>query len=172
MARYVYDIAASATIADVASEAEQARPGVLPGELAGVFARGVVRPFARDQKGDVATASGAALVRANVAQVLGTRCDSPSGAQGELPFNTSFGSLLYMMRHVRNSDAFAPMVQHYVVDALARWEPRVRVRSVTSKRTSVGGMVDNAVVVDVSFDVLDDARSRVLAQGESVQVQV
>jgi hypothetical protein len=132
---------------------------------------GLVRPFVRDQKGDFATAEGVALVRACVGQVLGT-VGSSQTTQGELPWRPEFGSLLTLLRHRANDPVTAQLARVYVADALARWEPRVRVKSVIitrerSPHAGVGG--EDVLVVSVRYDfvvtgevVVEDITQRVV----------
>jgi uncharacterized protein len=91
--------------------------------------RGVIRPFTRDGVNDVATASGAALLRAEIGQVLATVCSS-GVTQGELPWRPDFGSLLYLIRHRKADFVTKEMARAYVVDALAKWLPQIRITDV------------------------------------------
>lgn len=93
---------------------------------------GLLQPFQRDKKGDFANDGGLNLVRACVAQVLSVQADSGDGiVQGEMPWRPEFGSKLYLLKHKRGRvlHAFADV---YVKEALARWEPRVVVTSVSA----------------------------------------
>lgn len=91
--------------------------------------RGLVLPFQRDQKSDFANASGVEVLKSSVRQILGTRC-SDGRIPGEIPWLQSFGSLLYKLRHQTVRPVVKYQARAYVVDALARWEPRIRVRRV------------------------------------------
>lgn len=91
--------------------------------------RGILRPFVRDQKNDLANTDGEALLIACVGQVLGTRADTPTSA-GELPFRTEFGSRLHMLRHRNVGETTDLLAVFYCEEALAAWEPRVQVTTV------------------------------------------
>lgn len=93
--------------------------------------RGLLRPFRRDEKNDLANGGGLALLTARVGQVLGTKADSTAGP-GELAWRSDFGSRLHLLRHKNGSDALASLARAMVVEALRRWEPGVVVTSVTS----------------------------------------
>lgn len=98
---------------------------------------GILAPLRRDRKKDFATAGGEALVRAAVQQILGTACASDF-TQGELPWRTELGSLLFLLRHQKNDVALQELAKVYVHDALRRWEPRVVVTSLRAERNDAG----------------------------------
>lgn len=112
---------------------------------------GILRPFRRDQKSDFAAAGGEALIRSAVGQVLGTMCSSDF-TQGELPFRSEFGSLLYLLRHQRNDNVLQELARVYVVDALKRWEPRVVVTGVQVTREQQDG--ENVLAIRIRYDVI------------------
>lgn len=113
---------------------------------------GAIRPFRRDGKSDWAAAGGEALVRSSVGQVLGTMAASEF-TQGELPFRTEFGSLLHLLKHQKNDAVLQELARVHVVDALKRWEPRVRVTSVQVTRERQNG--ENVLSIRVRYDVID-----------------
>lgn len=116
---------------------------------------GLIRPFRRDEKSDFANASGADLVKSAVGLILGTRATSAQIA-GELPWRPEFGSLLPTLRHSNNDDELQQIAQAFVVDALSRWEPRVRVTGFgTFRRSSVAGGVEDTLEVKVEYDIID-----------------
>lgn len=88
--------------------------------------RGVVRPFQRAAN-DVSNASDVKLIRSAVSQILGTQCSDASGRLlGELPWRHRFGSQLYRLKH-KKGIVLQELARVYVIDALARWEPRVQI---------------------------------------------
>ena len=113
---------------------------------------GAIRPFRRDGKSDFAAAGGEAAVRSAVGQVLGTMAASDF-TQGELPFRTEFGSLLHLLKHQKNDAVLQELARVHVVDALKRWEPRVRVTSVQVTRERQNG--ENVLSIRVRYDVID-----------------
>lgn len=116
---------------------------------------GLLRPFVRDEKKDFANASGAALVKSAVGQILGTRCTSPTNI-GELPWRPEFGSLLPTLRHANNDDRIRQIAQTFVVDALRRWEPRIRVTgfSINQRSSQPLGPVDT-LEIRVEYSIID-----------------
>lgn len=116
-----------------------------------LLGRGLLRPFRRDKRSDFAAGEGEALVRSAVGQVLGTQGASDF-TQGELPW-TDFGSLLYLLRNQRNDATLQELARVYVVDALRRFEPRVRVTSVQVTRERQQG--ENVLSVRVRYDLID-----------------
>ncbi|MBI3184814.1 MAG: GPW/gp25 family protein [Myxococcales bacterium] len=117
-----------------------------------LLGNGLLRPFRRDAKSDWAAAGGEALVRSSVGQVLGTMAASDF-TQGEVPWNTSFGSLLHLLKHQKNDAVLQELARVHVVDALKRWEPRVRVTSVQVSRERQNG--ENVLSIRVRYDLID-----------------
>ena len=119
--------------------------------------RGVIRPLRRDRKNDFANATGAALVAAAVGQILGTRASDEAGSsKGEIPWRTGFGSLLHLIRHRSNTPLLQELAKFYVIDALKRWEPRVRVTAVDVLDAGDVRPTDRRkLVLRVRFDVTD-----------------
>ncbi len=118
---------------------------------------GLIRPFVRDQKGDFAAAGAETLVRACVGQVLGTRGRNAKH-EGELPWRTDFGSLLFTLRQAPNDAVTAALAQNYIQEGLARWEPRVQLTSVSfstekSAPDVKGG--DDVLVTHLVYDLVD-----------------
>ena len=115
---------------------------------------GLLRPFRRDEKNDFANAGGVALVRSCVGQVLGTMASSPEDPTigGEVAWNPEFGSLIYLLRHMKNDDTLRELGRYYVIDALRRWEPRVIVKDciVSREGTSAEGL--NRLVIRIVYD--------------------
>ena len=110
--------------------------------------RGVVLPFRRDQKQDFANSASSEVIKSNVRQILGTRC-SDGVIPGEIPWLQSFGSLLYKLRHQNIRPVVRFHARALVVDALARWEPRVRVKRVTVEEGS------RSIIIRTTFVVID-----------------
>jgi len=75
---------------------------------------GLLTPFRRDRKQDLAHGGGDDLVDAHVQQVLGTE-------PGELLWRTAFGTPLERLRHQRNDLVLAELGRVHVRDALRRW---------------------------------------------------
>ena len=102
-----------------------------------ILGKGLVAPFRRDRKSDFAAAGDEAVIRSAVQQVLGTTGASDF-TQGELPWRTEFGSVLFLLRHQPNNVALQELAKVYVGDALRRWEPRVVVTSLKVHRLEDG----------------------------------
>lgn len=117
--------------------------------------------------GDFVVATGEKLVRAAVGLVLGTLCQS-NETQGELPWRTEFGSLLPLLRLQNNDAHLQALAQHYVVDALRRWVPAVRVT-----RALVDSMGEpEALFIDVTYNIVDPPSARIVATGIQTAVQL
>lgn len=115
---------------------------------------GLAGSFQRDGKGDFSALGGADLVRSCLAELLGIQAASEY-TQGELPWRTELGSLLYLLRHHGNDTVVQALARQHVADAIRRWEPRVRLKTVTftvadSKTTEdVGNVLVMKLVVDI-----------------------
>lgn len=115
---------------------------------------GIVRPFRRDEKNDFATAGGVELIKSCVGQILGTYGASPK-VQGELEWNPDFGSILYMMRHQNNTTVLAELGKVYVVGALRRFEPRIKIKGVgVSKGIHPVTKLETLLILRILYDVL------------------
>lgn len=110
---------------------------------------GLSRPFRRDLRSDFQSAGGVALVQANVGQILGTRA-SGQGVQGEVRWNTSIGSRLYLLQHSNNNPALEELARTYVIEALAQ-EPRVRVSAVRAIPEFFG---TSTLALTIRYDVV------------------
>ena len=135
---------------------------------------GLLRPFRRDEKNDFANGSGEELVRSAVGQVLGTRCTSATQV-GELPWRPEFGSLLPTLRHANNSDEIQQIAQAFVVDALRRWEPRVRVTGFgITRRASTPTGPEDTLEIKVEYDIIDRnvPGNNVILSGQQTTVEL
>jgi phage baseplate assembly protein W len=94
-----------------------------------------------------------------VGQILGTLGASES-TQGELPWRTEMGSLLRLLIHQRNDTVLQELARVYVVDALKRWEPRVRVTSVAVTRERDRG--ENVLAIRLRYNIVASPGGTVL----------
>lgn len=94
---------------------------------------GVLAPFRRDKKRDFASGSGDALLASKVRQALLTEGATPRSS-GELPWRTSFGAGLALLRHQRNDAVLKELARVYVRDALRRWVPEATILAVEVKQ--------------------------------------
>jgi len=95
--------------------------------------RGLLVPFRRDRKRDFASGTGADLLGTKVLQALMTAGATPRSS-GELPWRTSFGAGLDLLRHQRNDVALAEFARVQVRDALKRWVPEAELVEVRVTR--------------------------------------
>jgi phage baseplate assembly protein W len=128
--------------------------------------RGLLRPFQRDQKNDLAASAGIALVKACLEQLLGTKCDSPTSA-GELLWRTDFGSRLHQLRHQNNDEGLTELAIVMVQEAL-RWEPRVRATALRVDRESGN---ERKLLVYIRFSLVDRT-GRVVQDGLEASVPI
>lgn len=86
----------------------------------------VLIPFRRDRKRDFASGEGDELLASKVEQVLATE-GATNRSSGELPWRTSFGTPLQLLRHQRNDAVLAELARVYVRDALRKWVPEAQI---------------------------------------------
>ncbi len=85
---------------------------------------GLLSPFRRDRKRDFAAGHGAELLASKVRQVLATE-GATLRSSGEMPWRTSFGSAIHLLRHQNNDAVLAELGRMHIRDALKRWLPDV-----------------------------------------------
>lgn len=88
--------------------------------------RGLLAPFRRDGKRDFASGTGLDLLASKVEQVLGTE-GATAKTRGELPWRTSFGAGVHLLRHERNDVVLGELARVRIRDALRRWVPSAEV---------------------------------------------
>ena len=133
--------------------------------------RGIVTPLRRDRKTDFASAVDADLVRSRVAQILGTQCSDAGGTlQGELPWRHAFGSMLYRLKH-KKGIVLQELARVYVIDALRRWEPAVRVSNASVVEFD---RADRVLTIRLRYDVINvnSPNNAVLLQGIDQSIDV
>jgi phage baseplate assembly protein W len=111
---------------------------------------GILRPFRRTANGDFAAGGGVDAIATAIGQILGTIA-ATDVTQGEVPWNTTLGSGLVLLRHQRNDAALQETARVYVVDALQRWLPTVRVTGVQIARETQDGEDVLAITVQYSL---------------------
>lgn len=84
--------------------------------------RGLIAPFRRDRKRDLASSTGLELLVSKVVQVLATEGATPRSS-GELPWRTAFGAGLHLLRHERNDLVLREIARVRVRDGLRKWVP-------------------------------------------------
>lgn len=92
--------------------------------------RNLLVPFRRDKKRDFASGTAEELLSSKVRQALLTEGATPRSS-GELPWRTSFGAGLALLRHQRNDAALKELARVYVRDALKRWVPGAKLVSLS-----------------------------------------
>jgi hypothetical protein len=117
---------------------------------------GITRPFRRDNKSDFAADGGKAQVVSRVGQILGMRGANPDNPaiQGELEWDPARGSLINLLRHQKNDFLVQELGRVYVSDALARWEPCVRLKSVRCTRVKDDTGQPRILLVRIFYDIL------------------
>lgn len=115
--------------------------------------RGLIRPFRRDPKADFVNAEGEAVVRACLGQILGMQ-GSSDFVQGELEWAPERGALLYLLRHQNNDIVLRELGRVYVLQAIARFEPRVQVKSTDVFRMRSPDGNESTLVIKLVYDII------------------
>jgi phage baseplate assembly protein W len=138
--------------------------------VADILGRGLLRPFQRDLKSDLANGGGAALVAACVEQVLGTERSHGTDA-GEVPWDDELGSRLHHLRHKGANATTQELARVFVAEAFAQ-EPRAKLRRVEVTEEERDGAA--VLLVRVGFDVVarNEAGNEVLVPGLEAVVPI
>ncbi len=123
-------------------------PLVTPFSTLNQFGHGVTHPFRRNRTGDFQNEFGQKLIVAAVSQILGTFA-ATEVSQGELPWRPNFGSALYLLKHQPNNETLQNLARIHVVEAIQRWEPRVKITDVRVERE------DTKSIINVRFNFID-----------------
>lgn len=115
---------------------------------------GLLRPWRRDQQRDFDHDGGARLVAACVGQVIGTAA-AGGRSYGELPWRPEFGSRLHLLRFRGNTPVMREMARSWISAALARWEPRAKLRDVEVIEGYGGEVAERTLALRIRFDVRD-----------------
>ena len=94
------------------------------------------------------------LLASKVMQVLATE-GATQRSSGELPWRTSFGTPLQLLRHQRNDVALAELARVYVRDALRRWAAEAKGVAVKVARD------DSTLALRIRFSAADGSSSTV-----------
>lgn len=87
---------------------------------------GILLPFRLGPDGSPVMGSGTALRETHVTITLGTTATGPK-FEGQLPYDTEFGSRLEELRQRKVDDVFRPLAAVYALDALAYAMPQEKV---------------------------------------------
>jgi len=86
-------------------------------------------PFRAHGKGWAQTRTATTIIQQAIHRVTNTRCSTPRSV-GETPWDPTRGTKTHLLKHRRGrSIATAELAQHYILDALDRDLPGVRIRS-------------------------------------------
>lgn len=108
--------------------------------------RGLDFPFRFDPRtGAVTLSEEEAHIRASIRQILGTRI-------GERLMRPEFGSRIHELVFEPNDQVLKSLVRHYVIEALERWEKRIRMLKVEVEVPSLP-TDQNLVLVRICFNL-------------------
>lgn len=119
---------------------------------------GLLIPFQRDKKRDFAAGTGDALLASKVRQALLTE-GATARSLGELPWRTSFGSAVALLRHRGNDEVLKELARVYVRDALKRWIPSAKLVTLSVEQSDASVTIrirvrenERAAMVDLNFE--------------------
>lgn len=93
-------------------------------EITNPLGCGITCPLRFTSAQDFATSEGRDLVKSDLMQLLGT-------VEGEVPWRPALGTRLSRLRHRSNTQALGALARVEVDRAVSRFEPRIRVKSVS-----------------------------------------
>lgn len=105
--------------------------------------KGLAFPLEINARGEFAMASGAEDIRQAIHIILGT-------IPGERMMRPEFGCRVHeLIFHPRDASTEA-LIQHYVKQALGRWEPRIEV---TEVEVSYENIFDSTINVEIHYEI-------------------
>lgn len=132
---------------------------------------GLLTPFRRDLKKDFAHSAGRVdLLESRILNVLQTEAQSDV-TNGELPWNPGFGSLLHITRHRQNNTALQQLIQAYVIEALRRHLPEIRIDSVGFRREKTITAGDS-LRASIAWTLVDPVSGNVLQSNLTTQLVI
>ncbi len=129
-----------------------------------VTKRGIVGPLLRDQKNDFVARSGFELMRANIAQALGSGRATEEGP-GDVAWDGTLGSKVASLTHRNGNPARDEVLRVYVVDAVRAAVPAARITRVQLVRRG------RASFINVRF-VPTDGNGRDIGEESGLEVPV
>ncbi len=105
--------------------------------------QGLAFPFQVNPRGDIALALGISDIEQSIRIILGT-------IPGERVMRPTFGCRAWELVFDPNNAATHALMSEYVRDALAMWEPRIRVQKVNAYRDSDRF---EAMIVEILYEV-------------------
>lgn len=104
--------------------------------------RGLLQPLQRIGAGDFVSSAGVPLVRAAIAQIIGT-------LKGELRWRPGFGTRLAKYKHKPNTDSLSELISTDIEAAIKLYEPRISTAQVTVTKD------DNVSIAKISWAIID-----------------
>ena len=140
--------------------------------LADYFGRGIVAPFRRASN-DLAIGEGPDNIKDRLANILGVNAGDAT-SPGELPWRTSFGTMIRRLRHAPNNPTVQAMAKHFITSAIGRWEPQVRVTGVTfrSERIAENGIDRPALRIRMTYEIVSRGTRDKVVEGKRIEVLV
>lgn len=126
--------------------------------------QGLVGPLRRDQKSDFANASGFGLMKANIAQTLGTQA-ATENSPGDVAWDGTLGSRVHLALHRNGSPALDEAIRYYATEAVRVAEPHANITSAKVVRKG------NKTTIDVRF-IPTDGNGNAIGEEQGLDVPV
>lgn len=114
--------------------------------------RGFPFPLRIDERGSMSLVGGTEALEKSIALVIST-------APGERPFRPNFGCRIWELMFEPINSNTTGLMEMYVQEALAMWEPRIEVEEVLVEPSERDGMVD--INIDYVVRSTNDRRNLV-----------
>jgi phage baseplate assembly protein W len=114
--------------------------------------RGFPFPLRIDERGSMSLVGGTEALEKSIALVIST-------APGERPFRPNFGCRIWELMFEPINSNTVGLMEMYVQEALAMWEPRIEVEEVLVEPSDRDGMVD--INIDYVVRSTNDRRNLV-----------
>lgn len=102
---------------------------------------GIACPFRFTSAQDFANAEGVDLVRSDLMELMGIE-------EGEVPWRPDLGTRLNRLRQRSNTQALGALARVSIDRAVSRFEPRIRVKAVSSPKP-----INNKMELDLEYEV-------------------
>jgi phage baseplate assembly protein W len=109
------------------------------------YGRGASVPMRIGVRGNIRESADLDKIRESILVVLNTQ-------MGERIMRPDFGANLRSLAFAPNNTATAALARHYILDALERWETRIRVRGIEV----TNDIADHRLLIQITYLVRDE----------------
>lgn len=128
-----------------------------------ILGTGISAPMRRGDGSDFASSSAEDSVYESIAHILGTPV-------GTYPWNMEFGNRLRELKHKNNTFVLREMARVFVVEAIATWERRARLLSVTVEPAQINPGRFDTLYIRVTYDIISLDTGDIITPGIEQEV--